>query len=119
MSHKVLVVEDEPFVRMVAVDVVEQAGFEAVEAGNADEALELLEKVPDIRLLFTDIDMPGSMNGLRLAAAVHDRWTQIQIIVVSGKQRPSKTEIPDRGVFFSKPYDLTRLCRTMQDMLAA
>lgn len=118
MPHRVLVVEDEPLVRMLAVDVVEEAGFEAVEASNADEALDLLDKMPDIRLLFTDIDMPGSMDGLRLAAAVRDRWPPVYIIVVSGKQRPSDAELPD-GIFFPKPYDVATMCRTMQGMLAA
>lgn len=119
MKHRVLVVEDEPLVRMLGVDVVEEAGFEAIEASNADEALDLLGSLPGIRLLFTDIDMPGSMDGLRLAAAVHDRWKQIQIIVVSGKQRPAVTEIPDHGVFFSKPYDVGKVCWTIQRMLDA
>jgi CheY-like chemotaxis protein len=118
MTHRVLVVEDEPLVRMLAVDVVEEAGFEAIEASDADEALELLCKVPDIRLLFTDIDMPGSMDGLRLAAAVRDRWPPVHIIVVSGKQRPTPDELPD-GIFFPKPYDVANVCRTMQGMLAA
>ncbi len=118
MPHRVLVVEDEPLVRMLAVDVVEEAGFEVIEASDADEALELLGKVPDIRLLFTDIDMPGSMDGLRLAAAVRDRWPPVHIIVVSGKQRPTASELPD-GIFFPKPYDVAKVCRTMQRMLAA
>jgi len=115
----VLVVEDEPLVRMLAVDVVEDAGFEAIEATNADEALDILEKNDHIRILFTDIDMPGSMDGLRLATAVRDRWPPVHIIVASGKQRPAATELPDGGVFFSKPYDVARLARTMQGMLAA
>lgn len=119
MKHKVLVVEDEPLVRMLAVDVVEEAGFEAIEASNADEAIEIFDKVADIRLLFTDIDMPGSMDGLRLAAAVRDRWPSVQIIVVSGKQRPTAAELPNPGIFFSKPYDVAKVCRTMQGMLAA
>lgn len=119
MRFKVLVVEDEPLVRMLAVDVVEEAGFEAIEAVNADQALELLDEQRDIRILFTDIDMPGSMDGLALAAAVHERWKQIHIIVVSGKQRPASAELPDHGIFFSKPYDVAKICRTMQGMLAA
>jgi CheY-like chemotaxis protein len=70
----VLVVEDEPFVRMDAVDIVEEAGFIAAEATNADEAMRILETNPDIRIVFTDIDMPGSMDGIKLAFAVCDRW---------------------------------------------
>ncbi len=82
----VLIVEDDPFVRMFAVVVVEEAGFVALEAANADEAVAILEARSDISLLFTDIDMPGSMDGLKLAHAVKDRWPKI--LVVSGLARP-------------------------------
>ena len=81
----VLVVEDEMVLRMRAVDIVEDAGFTAVEAVNADEALSILESRSDISLLFSDIQMPGSMDGLKLAHAVHDRWPSIKIILVSGQ----------------------------------
>ena len=82
----VLVVEDEPLLRMLAVEVVEEAGFIAIEARDADEAVVLLESRSDITLLFTDINMPGSMDGLKLAHAVRNRWPPIKILVVSGKQ---------------------------------
>src|SRR6185295_18919869 len=81
----VLIVEDEMMLRMRAVDIVEDAGFTPIEAVNADEALAILESRSDIVLLFTDIQMPGSMDGLKLAQAVHDRWPSIKIILVSGK----------------------------------
>lgn len=103
--HVVLVVDDEPLLRMSAVDLVEDAGFAAVEAANADEAVRLLEDRTDIRIVLTDIDMPGSINGLKLAAAVRDRWPPIDIIIVSGHVRPEDDELPSRAVFFSKPYD--------------
>ncbi|WP_313605226.1 response regulator [Rhizobium sp.] len=119
MPYKILVVEDEPLVRMLAVEVVEAAGFEAIEAANADDAIKLLEAITDIRIVFTDIDMPGSMDGLRLAAAVSDRWPPIHIIVVSGAKRPEAGDLPDRGVFFSKPYDVGLVTRTMHRMLEA
>jgi CheY-like chemotaxis protein len=83
-STNVLVVEDEMLLRMRAVDIVEDAGFTAVEAVSADEALAILETRSDISLLFSDIQMPGSMDGLKLAHAVHDRWPSIKIILVSG-----------------------------------
>ncbi len=105
VNPKVLVVEDEPLLLMTAIDIVEGAGFEAVSARNADEAIRLLESVPDIRILFTDIHMPGSMDGLKLAAAVRERWPPIEIIVASGMTRPEATQMPERSVFFSKPYD--------------
>jgi len=84
-STNVLVVEDEMVLRMRAVDIVEDAGFTAVQAVNADEALAILESRSDISLLFSDIQMPGSMDGLKLAHAVHDRWPSIKIILVSGQ----------------------------------
>lgn len=103
---------------MVAVALVEEDGFIAVEASNADEAIALLENLNDISIVMTDIDMPGSMNGLKLAAAVRDRWPPISIIVVSGKQRPNAGEIPEGGVFFSKPYDMRKVVAQMHAMAA-
>ena len=90
----VLVVEDEMVLRMRAVDIVEDAGFTPVEAVNADEAIAILESRSDIDLLFTDIQMPGSMDGLKLAHAVHDRWPAIKIILVSGQVNLSDAEKP-------------------------
>src|ERR1700727_1312662 len=95
----VLVVEDEPLLRMLAVDVVEEAGFIAIEARDADEAVILLESRTDITLLFTDINMPGSMDGLKLAHAVRDRWPPIKILVVSGQQRLQFSDLPSNRFF--------------------
>jgi CheY-like chemotaxis protein len=118
MRKIVLIVEDEPLLRMFAVDIVEEAGFETLEASNADEAISLLEAHSEIRILLTDIDMPGGMDGLKLAAAVRDRWPPVAIIVVSGKQRPSPADMPDGSVFFPKPYDPDQLAQQL-DRLAA
>ena len=114
----VLVVEDEPLLRMMAVDLVEEAGFEAVEAMNADDAVLVLESRPDIRIVFTDIDMPGSMDGMKLAASVRDRWPPIEIIIVSGHKRPLEEDLPERSVFFAKPYAVGRVIDTLQKMAA-
>jgi DNA-binding NtrC family response regulator len=100
----VLVVEDDHFVRMDAVDIVEEAGFVAIEAENADEALRLLEENPAVRIVFTDIDMPGSMDGIKLAHAVRDRWPPVTIIIASGHHRPASHEMPAHARFFPKPY---------------
>jgi CheY-like chemotaxis protein len=81
---RILVVEDETFIRLDAVEVLRAAGFDILEAANADEAIQMLERHSDIRLIFTDIDMPGLMNGLKLAAAVRDRWPPVRIIATSG-----------------------------------
>ena len=99
-----LIVEDDPLLRMLAVEVVEEAGFVALEANDADEAVTLLQTRPDISLLFTDIDMPGSMDGLNLAHAVRDRWPPVKILIVSGKVRMQPSELPSNSCFVGKPY---------------
>jgi two-component sensor histidine kinase/FixJ family two-component response regulator len=114
---KVLVVEDEMMLRMRAVDIVEDAGFTAIEAVNADEALEILESRSDIELLFTDIQMPGSMDGLKLAHAVYQRWPSIKIILVSGKLTPTDAEKPIHSRFFGKPLEMKQMIAEMQEMI--
>ena len=114
----VLVVEDEPLVRMMAVDVVEAAGFEAIEAGNADHAIRILELRKDIRIVFTDIDMPGSMDGIKLAAAVRNRWPPIEIILTSGFYDVKKGELPARSIFLRKPYNPNEVIATLHRMAA-
>src|SRR4051812_49232020 len=95
----VLVVEDEPLVRMFAVDFVQDAGFEVVEAADANQAVAILEARTDVGIVFTDVDMPGSMDGMKLARAVRDRWPPIEIIIVSGHKRPVDDDLPARAVF--------------------
>jgi len=114
----VLVVEDEPLVRMFAIHFVEDAGFEVVEAADADQAVAILEARSDIRIMFTDIDMPGSMDGMKLARAVRDRWPPIEIIIVSGHRRPVDDELPARAVFFPKPYDVDAVTAELNRMAA-
>ncbi len=113
-SPVILVVEDEPLQRLMAIDVVERAGFEAVEACSADEAVRILESRLDIRVVFTDIDMPGGVDGMRLAAMIRDRWPPIELIIISGKRRPGIEDIPARGVFFSKPYKRNEVMAAMR-----
>src|SRR5258707_13041736 len=113
----VLVVEDEMLLRMRAVDIVEDAGFTPLEAVNADDALALLESRSDIELLFTDIQMPGTMNGLKLAHAVHERWPSIKIILVSGKLTPTDAEKPIHSRFFGKPLEIKQMIAEMQEMI--
>ena len=115
----VLVVEDEMILRMRAVDIVEDAGFHPVEAVNADEAISILESRSDISLLFTDIQMPGSIDGLMLARAVHDRWPSIKIILVSGQMKPSDTERPADSRFFGKPLSVEQMITELQEMVGA
>ena len=103
--------------RMRAVDIVEDAGFTAVQAVNADEALTILESRSDISLLFSDIQMPGSMDGLKLAYAVHDRWPSIKIILVSGQIEVADTDRPADSRFFGKPLEVKRMIAQLQDMV--
>jgi two-component sensor histidine kinase/DNA-binding response OmpR family regulator len=115
----VLIVEDEMILRMRAVDIVEDAGFRPVEAVNADEAMSILESRSDISLLFTDIQMPGSIDGLKLAHAVHDRWPSIKIILVSGQVKPSDAERPADSRFFGKPLAVEQMIAELQAMVGA
>jgi two-component sensor histidine kinase len=118
-APNVLVVEDEMILRMRAVDIVEDAGFNPVEAVNADEAISILESRSDIALLFTDIQMPGSMDGIKLAHAVYDRWPAIKIILVSGQVKPSDAERPADSRFFGKPLGVGEMIAELQDMVGA
>ncbi|HVW91759.1 MAG TPA: response regulator [Devosia sp.] len=115
----VLVVEDEVLIRMSIADSIAEAGFVVYEAANADQAIRLMEAHGDIRILFTDIDMPGSMDGLRLAEAVRHRWPPVKILITSGHIRIKPEELPVEGRFFAKPYDPAQVVSTMQDLLAA
>jgi CheY-like chemotaxis protein len=113
----ILVVEDEMLLRMRAVDMVEDAGYVPVEAVDADEALAILQSRSDIVLLFTDIQMPGSMSGLQLALAVHERWPRIKIILASGQLKLSKSDIPENSRFFGKPLDSGDMVAEIREML--
>ena len=116
-STNVLVVEDEMVLRMRAVDIVQDAGFTAVEAVNADQALSILESRTDISLLLSDIQMPGSMDGLKLAHAVHDRWPSIKIILVSGQIKLSDADKPADSRFFPKPLGVKQMIAELQEMV--
>jgi two-component sensor histidine kinase/CheY-like chemotaxis protein len=115
----VLVVEDELVLRMRAVDIVEDAGFAAIEAVNADEALTILESREDISLLFTDIQMPGTLDGLKLAHAVHKRWPDIKIVLVSGQVKLTDADKPEHSRFFGKPLATKDMIAELQGMMGA
>jgi two-component system, response regulator PdtaR len=115
---RVLVVEDETLVRMGIVDFLEDEGFEVFEASTAMEAIEILVNNLEIRVMFTDIDMPGGMDGLKLAAAVRDRWPPVKIVVTSGYRMVKDSELPVESCFFPKPYDPAAISRTVRDMAA-
>ena len=115
----VLVVEDEMVLRMRAVDIVEDAGFRALEAVNADDALAILESRSDISLLFTDIQMPGTLDGLKLAHAVHKRWPAIKIVLVSGQVKPTDADRPANSKFFGKPLATKDMIAEIQAMVGS
>jgi CheY-like chemotaxis protein len=100
----VLVVEDEILLRMDAFDALEAAGYDVVDAANADEAIAILNGRNDIRIVFTDIHMPGPMDGLKLAHFVRDRWPPIKIIATSGYARITEMDLPEGSRFVRKPY---------------
>ncbi len=105
-SAVILVVEDELLIRLNAVEMIEEAGFEVIEAASADEAIVILEGRLDITAVFTDIQMPGSMDGLKLAAAVRDRWPPIKIVATSGQVKLGHDDLPEGGLFFAKALQL-------------
>jgi len=115
----VLVVEDEALIRMDIADQLEREGFFVFEAANADQAIVVLNAEPSVRIMFTDIDMPGSMDGLKLAAAVRKRFPPVQIIVTSGHRMVEINEMPDGSVFFGKPYQHAAVMASMRQLLAA
>lgn len=109
LRRTILMVEDEPLQRMGLTQIVEEAGYAAVEAADADQAIAILERRTDIHIVLADIDMPGSMDGLRLAAMVRDRWPPIEIIVTSAGRAPRLDTIPARSVFLPKPLNERRV----------
>jgi CheY-like chemotaxis protein len=114
----VLIVEDELLLRMDAADMIAAAGFEVVEAANADQAIEILEARRDVTVVFTDIQMPGSMDGLKLARAVRGRWPPIKIVATSGHVAVRDTDLPEGGRFLPKPYSSTQVMGLLRELIA-
>jgi CheY-like chemotaxis protein len=113
----VLVVEDSELIRLSAVELVSAAGFEALEATNADEAIHILESRLDIRIVFTDVSMPGSMDGIRLAHYIRSRWPPLKLIVASGQSIIDESHLPAGARFFPKPYNGGMIVEAMESML--
>lgn len=114
----VLVVEDEFLLRMDAIDVIEAAGFAVLSAVDADEAIEILEARDDIAIMFTDIQLGGSMDGLKLAKAVRGRWPPIKIIATSGHVAVQASDLPDGGRFLPKPYSPAQIVGTLRELMS-
>jgi len=117
MATGVLIVEDELLLRMDAADFMEDAGFTVYQASNADDAIALLEAHDDIRAVFTDIQMPGSMDGLKLAHYVRGRWPPVKLIITSGHSRPRAEDLPAGSGFFGKPYQLEKIAGSLRAMI--
>ena len=115
----VLVVDDEAVLRFIASEVLEESGFQVLEAEDAKAALKVLAEHPDVRVLFTDINMPGALDGLDLARETHARWPSIKLVVTSGRAKPSDREIPDAGRFVAKPYSPDRLVGEIRKALVS
>lgn len=113
----VLIVEDETLIRMDAIEAIEAAGFDVIEAASADQAIAILELRSDIRLIFTDIHMPGSMDGLKLAHFVKDRWPPIKIIATSGHARIAQSDLPAGSSFLSKPYAAGEITKAIDRLM--
>lgn len=114
----VLVVEDDEVTRMDAVVMIRDAGFDVIEAATADQAITILETRLNIAVVFTDIEMPGSLDGMRLAHAIRNRWPPIKVVATSGHFDMHGIELPKDVRFLPKPYVLAAVTRTLQDITA-
>ena len=112
----VLIVEDEALLRMNAAEMIADAGFEVAEAANADEAIAILEARPNIHVVFTDVQMPGSMDGLKLARFVRGRWPPIKIVATSGFVRVGDQDLPEGSRFVTKPYMAAEIVATLREL---
>ncbi|WP_029619228.1 response regulator [Pseudorhizobium marinum] len=115
----VLVVEDSPIIRMGAVELVLSAGYEALDACDADEAIRILELRDDIDLVFTDVQMPGTMDGIKLSHYIRDRWPPVKLIVASGAAILEESILPGGSRFFSKPYDELTITTAIAHLLSS
>lgn len=115
----VLVVEDSPLIRMSAIDLVLSAGYEALEAEDADQAIRILESRDDIDLVFTDVQMPGTMDGIKLCHYIRNRWPPVKLIVASGIEIIKESSLPEGSLFFPKPYADHAITDAMARMLAS
>jgi two-component system, response regulator PdtaR len=118
-TRTVLLVEDEAILRMVAADILEEGGFTVLQAPDASSALRVLETKPGVDVLFTDIQMPGALDGVELARVVHERWPDISLLLTSGRCQLDRDQVPDDGRFFSKPYTSQKLLDEVQRVIDA
>jgi two-component system, response regulator PdtaR len=116
-AHPLVLVVEEALLRLYAADLLEDHGYRVIKAENADAAIKALETSNDVRLLFTDIQMPGKLDGMDLARQAHARWPNVLLLITSGQERPTRAEIPDDGRFVAKPYRSYELLAQIDDLM--
>ena len=112
----VLVIEDEPVLRLYVLDIAEEAGFEPIEATSAADAIRILEQRPDIRIVYMDLDMPRGVRGIEIAAAIRDRWPPIEIILTAAFLTRGDIVLPERAEFHPKPIQREWMIGAMRRM---
>ncbi len=117
-NASILVVEDEVLIRMATMLIVEDASYSVVEAANADEAIIMLERCPEITTVLTDINMPGTMDGLELSHVIRNRWPLIGLIITSGRVIATVAQMPAGTQFISKPYTPTQITDALRSCVA-
>lgn len=117
-QRTILIVEDEPIIRMCAAEMVEDAGYIALEVGDAQAAMALLEDGKPVAAVFTDINLPGGMDGLALAEEVERRWPEIRILIASGRAAPPASQLSGKVSFIPKPYGSDELLAALEAVLA-
>jgi two-component system, response regulator PdtaR len=115
----ILIVEDEFLIRAATAEIMRDAGFEVLEAADADRAMAMLETRSDVRVVFTDIHMPGSMDGAKLAQAVRHRWPPVRIIATSGRVSLQDLGLPAGTVLFPKPYSPEHVVWTLHALTSS
>lgn len=110
----VLVIEDEPVLRIDVVDMLEGAGFEVIESTSVEDALHILESRPDIRIVYMDLDMPKGVDGVKVAAAIRDRWPPIEIVLTASRVDGARIQLPVRAKFFAKPINPARVIEAVR-----
>jgi two-component system, response regulator PdtaR len=113
-SSVILMVEDEELLRACAAGELEDAGYKVVEAASADEALDVMKTRPDVRVLFTDVQMPGRLDGMDLARKIHERWPNVLLLITSGGRQPGQDDMPDHGHFLAKPYRVQEVVKEIK-----
>ncbi|MGF7156232.1 response regulator [Novosphingobium gossypii] len=111
--HGILIVEDEPLIRHDLLDFFEDAGFEVFEAENAEFAIKLMAMQPSIRVVLTDVDMPGSMDGVKLAHYIRKRYPSTLVLIASGAFRLAVADMPADAIFIGKPFDPRAVLKTI------